>query len=161
MPSRAVMRIAIGVISAAILGSAAWGQGAPAARAGTLREHDPPAELRLLPFTGALPSCADPAVLGEIAKNFAYRETEFWGSGLAIAGFEWPGERGYRSNGLSYIPRRYCQAEATFNDGVRRLVVYNIGEAQGFIGIGSGVTWCVQGLDRNHAFSPNCRAAGP
>ena len=33
--------------------------------------------------------------------------------------------------------------------------------ALGFIGIGSGVTWCIIGLDRNHAFSPNCRAAGP
>lgn len=125
------------------------------------REHDPPAEWRTPPYTGALPPCADPGVLSEIASTFAWRESQYWDSGLVIAGFESASETGYRTTGLSYIPRRYCRAEALFNDGVRRHVVYNIGEALGFIGLGSGVTWCVVGLDRNHAFSPNCRAAGP
>jgi hypothetical protein len=125
------------------------------------REHEPPAEYRYPPYAGVLPLCSDPGVLGEISSSFAGREAEYWGSGLGIDAFESVSEFGYRSNGASFIPRRYCRAEALFNDGRRRRVVYNIGEKLGFIGIGSGVTWCVSGLDRNHAFSPNCRAAGP
>lgn len=124
-------------------------------------EDEPPAEYRYPPYTGVLPLCSDPFVLTEIASTFAAREAEYWNSGLAILGFESASEYGYRTAGLSYIPRRYCQGEALFNDGVRRRVVYNIGENLGFIGFGSGITWCVVGLDRNHAFSPNCRAAGP
>jgi hypothetical protein len=125
------------------------------------REHEPPAEYRYPPYTGVLPLCSDPTVLTEITSSFAGREAEYWNSGLSIDGFESASEYGYRTDGLSYIPRRYCRAEALFNDGRRRRVVYNIGEDLGFIGIGSGVAWCVEGLDRNHAFSPNCRAAGP
>jgi hypothetical protein len=133
-----------------------------AALAGTLpHEHDAPAEDRYPPYTGVLPLCSDPDVLQDVSWSFAKRESEFWNSGLTIVGFEGTQEFGYRSNGLSYIPRRYCRAEAVFSDGARRKVVYNVGEALGFIGVGSGVTWCVEGLDRNHAFSPNCKAAGP
>ena len=29
------------------------------------------------------------------------------------------------------------------------------------IGWGYGVEWCVHGLDRNHAFAPNCKMARP
>jgi hypothetical protein len=134
---------------------------AASALAGALREHDPPAEYRFPPYTGDVPLCSDAGVLSEIALRFASREAEYWDSGLAIAGFETTSEFGFRTNGLSYIPRRYCHADALFNDGKRRRVVYNIGEALGFIGLASGVTWCVEGLDRNHAFSPNCHAAGP
>lgn len=155
MPNFIVVRVLSGLAIATVL------FGAASASAAAPREHDPPAEYRYPPYTGVLPLCSDPGVLAEVSWSFAGREAEYWSSGLVIEGFETPTEFGYRTNGLSYIPRRYCRAEALFNDGVRRLVVYNIGEALGFIGLGSGVTWCVQGLDRNHAFSPNCRAAGP
>jgi hypothetical protein len=134
-----------------------------AATSGALafREHNPAAEYRNPPFTGDLPPCSDAFVLNEITSSFARREAEFWNSALIIEGFEKTAEFGFRTNGLSYIPRRYCRADAIFNDGKRREVVYNIGEGLGFIGLSYGVTWCVQGLDRNHAFSPNCHAAGP
>lgn len=124
-------------------------------------DQNPPAEWRVIPYSGSLPSCADPGVLNEIASRFAAREAGYWGSALAVVGFGPLQEFGYRSNGPSYIPRRYCRGEAYFNDGVARRIVYNIGEALGFIGLGDGVTWCVVGLDRHHAFSPDCRAAGP
>jgi hypothetical protein len=128
----------------------------------TLGEEDRPlAENRASPYSGEIRPCGDPGVLAEIVWSFKGREWEYWGSGLEIEGFDPPVEYGYRTNGLSYIPRRYCRVDALFNDGLRRRVVYNIGEALGFIGLGPGVTWCVEGLDRNHAFSPNCRAAGP
>jgi len=130
-------------------------------RAEPVRDPNPPAEQRLLPYPGQLPACADSFVFGEIASAFAHRESEYWGSSLAIVNFDRVSETGYRTNGPSFIPRRYCQGEAVFNDGQKRRVVYNIGEALGFIGVGYGVTWCVEGLDRDHAFSPKCRAAGP
>jgi hypothetical protein len=154
MTVRAIRRFIFGFVTSALALGAAAALAAP-------REHDPPAEYRFPPYTGVLPLCSDPGVLTEITSSFADREAEYWGSGLVIAGFESASEFGYRTDGLSYIPRRFCRAEALFNDGKRRRIVYNVGEALGFIGIGSGVTWCVEGLDRNHAFSPNCRAAGP
>ena len=131
------------------------------AQAGSAQQENPPAELRVLPYSGVLPSCADPGVLSEIASRFVERESGYWGSPLAIDGFVEVGEIGYRSTGPSYIPRRYCRGAAMFNDGLRRPVAWQIGEALGFVGIGYGVTWCVVGLDRHHAFSPNCHAVGP
>jgi hypothetical protein len=121
----------------------------------------PPAEARIIPYSADLPPCDEPYVLAQIQAEFERRETNYWQSGLVIEGFEQPRETGFRTNGLSYIPRRYCRARAQLNDGHRRLVVYEIGDALGFIGIGYGVTWCVRGPDRNHAFSPACEAAGP
>ncbi len=154
---RAALGVVVLALTATVLALTATGAAAEAAR----EQSHPPAEYRLPPYSGALPPCADAWTLNEVASGFASREAEFWRSGLAIEGFERISEIGYRTNGLTYIPRRYCQAEALFNDGVSRRIVFNIGEALGFIGIGNGVTWCVVGLDRNHAFSPNCRAAGP
>ena len=122
---------------------------------------DPPAEVRVSPFSGVLQPCDDPGMLDQIAIDFARRELEFWNSSLTISGFERIVEIGYRLNGQTYIPRRYCQAEARFSDGLRRHVVFNISASTAFLGLGSGVVWCIQGIDRNHAFTPNCRSLGP
>ena len=121
----------------------------------------PPAEARISPYSGVLPDCGDGEALERIRGDFSDRESEYWQSGLAIDGFAEARETGFRGNGASYIPRRYCEARALFNDGRERAMVYQIGEGLGFIGFGFGVTWCVRGLDRNHAFAPNCKAAGP
>lgn len=152
---------AIGNSSKGVVVAAMTVMSAALAVAGPARDEKPPAETRIAPYRGVIPACDDPGVLSEVASGFAGREREFWGSPLAIVGFERVSESGYRTNGSSYIPRRFCRGEALFSDGERRRLVYNIAEAQGFLGIGPGVTWCVVGLDRNHAFSPNCRAAGP
>jgi hypothetical protein len=138
------MNIAGGACAIAIAISASAAVAAPEAGRGVI-SHNPPAEARIWRYTGV--------PLG--------REQEYWASGLALANFERAWETGFRSNGPSYVPRRYCSADAIFNDGARRRVVYNVGEALGFIGLGDGVTWCVVGLDRNRAFGPKCRAAGP
>lgn len=148
-----------GCLLACALAGALFAAGAATAQ--PAREENPPAELRILPYSGHPAGCGDPGVLADIVSAFQTRESWYWASPLAIVDFEAIAETGYRNNGASYIPRRYCRALALFNDGQRRPVVYNVGEALGFIGGGPGVTWCVVGLDRNHAFSPNCRAAGP
>jgi hypothetical protein len=126
----------------------------------------PPAETRIVPFIGDLPGCDDSSALARIQDDFYHRERDYWQSDLAIESFLGMRETGLRSNGASYIPRRYCEARALFNDSRERDVIYQIGEIGflgegiGFLGTGPGVTWCVVGLDRNYAFSPDCRGAG-
>jgi hypothetical protein len=120
-----------------------------------------PAERRYSSFSGDVPACDDPAVLRRITDRFHQKEAEFWNSSLEIEHYDRIGQIGFRTNGLDYIPRRFCRARAYINDNRNREVVYSIGEDQGMIGVGFGVTWCVIGLDRNWAYGPACRAAYP
>ena len=118
-----------------------------------------PAEQRYRPFTADLPACDDPGVLGTITSRFQQKESEYWNSALEIKLFDRVHESGFRSNGLDYIPRRYCTARALLNNDKRHYVTYWVGERTGIIGWSYGVEWCVQGLDRNNAYAPACRAA--
>lgn len=121
-----------------------------------------PAERREYSFSGQLPACNDPMVLGTISSRFQSREDRYWDSGLAIAAYDRIAEVGMRSPGMDFIPRRYCMARAVFNDGSARKVNYAIVEKMGWLGVlGFGVQWCVDGLDRNRAFGDECRAALP
>ena len=131
---------------------------APAAQARPMT----PAERRDMALSPDMPGCADPMVLARISSRFASRESHYWDSGLSIAAFDSVAETGYRSNGLDYIPRRYCTARAVFSDGAARKVTYAIASSLGWLGVlGYGVEWCVDGLDRNFAYGANCRAARP
>lgn len=112
-------------------------------------------------YSGRLPACDDPAVFERIQSRFGDREREFWKSGLEITGFDHVREIGFRSNGVDYIPRRYCMARAYMNNHKLRDVSYTIAEDLGIIGFGFGVEWCVAGLDRLNAFAPNCAMARP
>jgi hypothetical protein len=121
-----------------------------------------PAERRYSPYDGVLPPCNDLSVFEKIQSRFHDREAEFWNTGLEILGFEQIREIGYRTNGLDYIPRRYCMARAEMNDGKIREISYSINQDLGIIGwFGFGVEWCVGGLDRNDAYAPNCKMARP
>ena len=120
-----------------------------------------PAEERDAPYSGIVPPCSDASSLSEIQSHFAQREAEYWHSGLEIAQFEGVREIGFRSNGLDYIPRRYCQARVLMSDQKERTVDYSIVEAGGSIGYTDGVVWCLVGLDRLDAFSPACKMARP
>ncbi len=120
-----------------------------------------PAENRDLPYSGLVKACEDPAAVGYIQGAFAARELEYWHSGLTIIGFQDVREIGFRSNGLDYIPRRYCRAHAIMSDNKVRSVSYQITEAGGSIGFTDNVVWCVVGLDRNNAFAPGCVEAEP
>jgi hypothetical protein len=120
-----------------------------------------PAERRYIPYDDVLPACDDPAVFERIQGRFHDREAEFWNTGLEILGFGKVAEIGYKTNGLDYIPRRYCTARAYLNDEKSHQVSYSINEDLGIIGFGFGVEWCVGGLDRNDAYAPNCKMARP
>ena len=110
-------------------------------------------------YDGELPPCE--AALGKIASRFAETESRFWYSVLQIVGFDKVREIAYSPWALGTIPRRFCSAKATVNDGRRRAVYYSIGEDTGIIGATWGVQWCVVGYDHNLAYAPNCRAARP
>ena len=120
-----------------------------------------PAERRYIPYDDVLPACDDPAVFERIQGRFHDREAEFWNTGLDILGFGKVAEIGYKTNGLDYIPRRYCTARAYLNDEKSHQVSYSINEDLGIIGFGFCGEWCVDGLDRNDAYAPNCKMARP
>ncbi len=120
-----------------------------------------PAEKRILPFSSDLPLCGDPSVLEKISIDFAVKEAKFWNSALTLVEYERIAPAAYRPWGTDLIPRRYCTATATTSDGLHHRVDYSVREDLGFLGVGWGVEFCVQGLDRNAAYSPACRMARP
>ncbi|TFV74029.1 hypothetical protein E4K64_18710 [Bradyrhizobium frederickii] len=99
--------------------------------------------------------------LPRIVHEFAEKEYTFWNSSLKITGFAAVRETAYRPWQSDNIPRRYCTGEAMLTDGKARKVHFSIIEDGGFASYGSGVEWCVVGLDRNWAYNPACRAARP
>jgi hypothetical protein len=114
-------------------------------------------------YDGNVPPCE--AVLDKIARRFAEKETKFWNSDLKIVGYDRVREIGFRPWASDTIPRRFCTAHASLNDGRIRQVNYSIIEDGGFAGYGGpydpGIEFCVVGVDRNWAFSPACKAARP
>ncbi len=120
-----------------------------------------PAEERLQPYSGIVPPCTESGALQAIQRRFNESESEYWHSGLEITGFSSVDEIGFRANGLDYIPRRYCVAQAVMSDRKLRTVSFSIGEATGSIGFTDAVDFCVGGLDRLNTFSPGCKMARP
>ena len=110
-------------------------------------------------YDGVLPPCE--AALGKISARFAEKERWFWKSDLEILDFERVRETAFRPWAEGTIPRRFCTAVATVSDGLKHRVNYWIGEDTGMIGMMWGVEWCVVGLDRNWAYNPACKMAGP
>jgi len=123
-----------------------------------------PAETRPFPaYNAHVAVCNDPDVMTQIQWRFAQAEDQYWHSGLTIQGFDKVEEIGYRTNGVDYIPRRYCVAQALMSDMKARPVSYTITQDMGIIGFWgtTGVEWCVEGLDRAMAYAPGCKMARP
>ena len=150
-------RTIFGLMAFFLLVPLAWAGGGPA----QLNLYDTPAEARWAPFVADMPACEDAGVLSTISGRFAGTQREFWNSNLAIGGFDRVREIGFRSNGLSYIPRRYCVARAAMSDQKERTVVYSVGTQLGIIGNTWGVEWCVVGIDPTFAYAPACEVIRP
>lgn len=131
-----------------------------------------PAEARWAPFHANyanVPVCDDPAVLSTITGRFGETENTYWGGVHAIGSYERIREIGFRSNGIDYIPRRYCVGRALVVDPRAppperpraHTVVYDVGAAEGIIGLSWGVEWCVVGFDRELAYAPDCYVLRP
>ena len=112
-------------------------------------------------YSGVIPACDSQEALDLIATRFAETERRFWASTLSITDFEKVHEIAYRPRGPEYQPRRYCRGTVFTNDLKKRAIYYSIIEDGGFIGASWGVEWCVVGLDRNYAYAPSCKMAGP
>jgi hypothetical protein len=110
-------------------------------------------------YDGRVAECE--RALSTITSQFQEKESTFWNSALQITGFARVHETAFRPWQSDNIPRRYCSADALLNDGKLRHVHYSIIEDGGFAAYGQGVEWCVTGLDRNWAYNPGCKAAGP
>lgn len=108
-----------------------------------------------------LPYCDSRGVFGEIASAFHDKESEYWNSNLRLVSFAEPVEIGYRTWGPEFFPRRFCIAKAQVSDGGLHEVHYAIIYKAGTLGVFHRVEWCVDGLDRNLAFAPGCKMAGP
>lgn len=110
-------------------------------------------------YDGDLPPCE--AMLGRIQSRFASKEGKFWNSDLQITGFTDVREIAFRPWEPNNIPRRFCTAVAMISDGKPRVVNYSLIEDGGLAGYGTGLEFCVVGLDRNWAYNPACKAARP
>ena len=112
-------------------------------------------------YDRVVPSCDYPPALDRIIANFRTKEYRFWNSEMRIVGFEDIHELDFLPWAAQSIPRRYCRGIAVINDGGRHTIYYSIAEDTGMIGMDWGVNFCVAGLDRNWAYNPSCRGAGP
>ncbi|HTB03718.1 MAG TPA: hypothetical protein VK804_24880 [Bradyrhizobium sp.] len=110
-------------------------------------------------YDGRLKPCE--AALGTITSQFQEKESTFWNSALQIKAYGAVHEIAFRPWQSDNIPRRYCAADVMLSDGKLRQVYFSLIEDGGFAGFGQGVEWCVTGLDRNWANSPDCRGAKP
>jgi hypothetical protein len=112
-------------------------------------------------YDRVIPDCDYPPALDRIIANFHTKEFRFWNSELRIVGIENIRETAVLPWAAQSIPRRFCSGTAVINDGLRHPIYYSIAEDTGMIGMDWGVNFCVAGLDRNWAYNPSCRAAGP
>jgi len=144
----------LGIALGALLGLLAFGPTAEAAN---------PLELNFWlsgpRYDGRVKPCE--AALGTITNQFWEKESTFWISSLRITAYGDIHETAFRPWQSDNIPRRYCSGNVMLSDGKMHAVHYSIIEDGGFAGFGQGVEWCVTGLDRNWAYNPGCRAAGP
>ena len=112
-------------------------------------------------YDRAVPGCDYPAALDRIIANFRTKEFRFWNSELRIVGFEDIQELDFLPWAAQAITRRFCRGVAVINDGGRHTIYYSIAEDTGMTGMDWGVNFCVDGVDRNAAYNPECRAANP
>jgi len=146
----------LGIVAAAAIVTASWC--APVAASNWLEKT---IYLWGPRFDSQIPGCDDSWALGTIQSRFATKEGRFWNSDLRIQSIEQVKEIAFRPWADGTIPRRFCTGRAMTSDGKTHTVRFSIVEDGGMIGANWGVQWCVVGLDRNWAYNPACKAAGP
>ena len=110
-------------------------------------------------YDGRVAPCE--SALSTISSQFHEKESMYWNSSLTITGYANIHEIAFRPWQSDNIPRRFCRGNVQLSNGSVHAINYSIIEDGGFAGFGQGVEWCVVGLDRNWAYNPSCKAAGP
>ncbi len=146
----------LGVAAAAAMFTAAWC--APVAASNWLEKT---IYLWGPRYDSQIPACDDLWALVTIQHRFATKEDRFWNSNLRIESIGQVKEVAFRPWADGTIPRRFCTGRALTSDGKSHIVRFSIIEDGGMIGANWGVQWCVVGVDRNWAYNPACKAAGP
>ncbi len=150
MTARRIAGLALGVACAGLALAATAQPGAAG-----------PIERLATRYYGIIPACDNLWALGTVWRRFTYKEARFWWAINFIHRFEDVHEIDYRPWGDGAIPRRYCEARVRVSGEVDTVVRYSISEGGGFAGVGWGIEYCVVGYDRNLAYAPQCKAAGP
>lgn len=152
-----------------LLGLALFFQGAVGLFSGTARAASlDPANIGEGIFNGLfnrygdIPACDNPRVESKIKNRFR-RHTDRYvlERGLVIEEFVRIRQARYDIGNPSPLARRYCQAQALFNDDRSRRVYYFVEEQAGFVGIKWNVEFCVSGLDPWRVYDGRCRVARP
>ena len=102
-------------------------------------------------------ACVADRTLRKIVKRFAWAERNNWQRGFEIETLENPRLRYDVFNGPSMIAHTHCQAEAHMTDGRQWTVYYTVEEGMGLASIGTGVEFCVLGLDPWYVHDRDCR----
>jgi hypothetical protein len=112
-------------------------------------------------YEAKLPPCDYPDAMAKIASRFNQTEKMYWAIDLRIVNVEKIRETTFRPWAANTIPRRFCSGIVEISDGRRHTIYYSIAEDTGMIGASWGIEWCIVGLDRNWAYNPACKIAGP
>ncbi|WP_156917430.1 hypothetical protein [Salinarimonas rosea] len=152
-------------VAGAALAADVTARGGPDDRLGGWFYGAPPAEERVIPFSGEVPACDAPTVLATISAEFNRREARFWDSELRVVGIEEVRPVAFRPWSDSFFPRRFCTATAAVAHGpvVRHhRVNYLVREELGILAQSShDVEWCVVGIERHLHAAPNCEMMLP
>ncbi len=151
--SRRSFRVALGLAAGTLVAAAL---ALPAAAADPAKR--PPA----VTTVDGLPICADDGVLGTIRSRFAYGTAHVEGRDLELVTIEKIRETDL-ALGPSPIARRLCAATVSLSDGTTSRLAYRIERSTGFaapgyLGLPSGVDFCVVGHDPWRVHDGNCRA---
>ena len=102
-------------------------------------------------------ACTAHRTLSKIKNKFAWAEHHTWRRGFVIETLENPRLRYDVFGGQSLIDHTHCRAEALMTDGRRWTVYYIVEKWGGFASIGTGVEYCVVGLDPWRIHDGYCR----
>lgn len=154
---RCTSRNRIGAVMGAAMAGAVMAAAAPASAASLLENFWLPNDS----YSGHVPACTEPLALGTISMRFAETERMYWNAAMNISTFQNVREVAFRPWGEGFQPRRYCAATVTLSDARQHTIWYSLIEDSSFQGYTWGVEWCIDGLDRNLAYAPNCKMARP
>jgi hypothetical protein len=144
------MRILAGCIAAALVSTSAL--------AADVRVYQPLPPRTVTLGLHALPDCADPGVLKDVARKFSAQDAVLIKSGLAIVGIERTRQTRFK-DGPSLTDVRYCTGVAWLSNGRSSEVVYIIeGPMKGPFSLGWAVESCLPGFDPFRVYDGNCRS---
>jgi hypothetical protein len=139
------MRILAGLLAGAML--------ATNAAAADLRVYVPPAVV-----VSHVPDCADPAVLSDIARKFAFQDAVIIHSGLVIVAIDRTRQTRFKG-APSLVDVRYCTGIARLSNGRSSEVVYIIeAPMKGLFSLGWAVESCLPPFDPYRVYDGNCRS---